>query len=390
MNISLKKFFKKNNGITLVSLVITIIVLLILAGISLTAITGDNGIIKKAKESKKSAEQTAVIEQIHTEVIASMGVNNVLNVDMLINKLKNIDGISCSKTGDGGLSIEVNKIEMLVDVEGNINEVTTVTTPPTTAVTIMTKYQDASSSNKVAVIPKGFKVSSRVSEQNINNGLVVIDSLGNEFVWVPVEKNSLTQPDTNWETMANTATDSADVQNGITTEELKKEYDAMFNSINKNGGFYVARYKTKMEGNIVKCTPAQKSETGFSYKYDWYTFYKAQKDGYSSSSVGSSMIWATQRTQLINWIKTTSGYTKTTTTTPDINKAYKNIYGLESKYPEWLIESKERDATISRKIMGTNNGGTSFGVEEITNWVTTGDRASNTTGIASRITLYIK
>ena len=50
-----KKNFEK--GITLIALVITIIILLILAGISIAMLTGDNGILTKASNSK---EQTAV------------------------------------------------------------------------------------------------------------------------------------------------------------------------------------------------------------------------------------------------------------------------------------------------------------------------------------------
>lgn len=42
---------KQKNGITLVALVVTIIILLILAGVVIGAISGDNGILKKAKEA---------------------------------------------------------------------------------------------------------------------------------------------------------------------------------------------------------------------------------------------------------------------------------------------------------------------------------------------------
>ena len=48
---------KKNKGITLVALVVTIVVLLILAGVSINLVLGDNGIVKKAQDAKtKSAE----------------------------------------------------------------------------------------------------------------------------------------------------------------------------------------------------------------------------------------------------------------------------------------------------------------------------------------------
>lgn len=49
---SRKKFIKENNGITLVALVVTIVILLILAGISLNLVLGENGIISRAQEAK--------------------------------------------------------------------------------------------------------------------------------------------------------------------------------------------------------------------------------------------------------------------------------------------------------------------------------------------------
>ena len=48
---------KRNNGITLIALVITIIVLLILAGVAISMLSGENGILKKAAEAKNEMEQ---------------------------------------------------------------------------------------------------------------------------------------------------------------------------------------------------------------------------------------------------------------------------------------------------------------------------------------------
>lgn len=54
---------KKENGITLIALVVTIIVLIILAGISISLVLGDNGIITKAKQAKAETEQAKVNEE---------------------------------------------------------------------------------------------------------------------------------------------------------------------------------------------------------------------------------------------------------------------------------------------------------------------------------------
>ena len=56
---------KRNKGITLVALVITIILLLILAGITLMALTGDNGLFTRAKEAKEKTQKEAAIEKIN-------------------------------------------------------------------------------------------------------------------------------------------------------------------------------------------------------------------------------------------------------------------------------------------------------------------------------------
>ena len=55
---------KKQNGITLIALVITIIVLLILAGVSIATLTGENGILSKAETAKMETDEGKIIEEI--------------------------------------------------------------------------------------------------------------------------------------------------------------------------------------------------------------------------------------------------------------------------------------------------------------------------------------
>ena len=59
-----KKSLKTSNGITLIALVITIIVLLILAGISISMLSGDNGILQKSTDAKVKTEKAQIIERI--------------------------------------------------------------------------------------------------------------------------------------------------------------------------------------------------------------------------------------------------------------------------------------------------------------------------------------
>ena len=64
-----------NKGITLIALVITIIVLLILAGISIAMLTGENGILTKASKAKEETQRTDIIERARIEVLGIQSEN---------------------------------------------------------------------------------------------------------------------------------------------------------------------------------------------------------------------------------------------------------------------------------------------------------------------------
>ena len=65
----------KSSGITLIALVVTIIVLLILAGISIQMLTGDNGILTRAADSKVKSERSQIIEEARIDILAEMTDN---------------------------------------------------------------------------------------------------------------------------------------------------------------------------------------------------------------------------------------------------------------------------------------------------------------------------
>ena len=69
---STKKYqVKTNNGITLIALVITIIVLLILAGVTIATLTGENGILTRATEAKEKTQEGEDIENIKLAISES-------------------------------------------------------------------------------------------------------------------------------------------------------------------------------------------------------------------------------------------------------------------------------------------------------------------------------
>lgn len=68
----MNKKIRNERGITLIVLVITIIVLLILAGVTFNALSGENGIITRAKDAKQKVEETDVDEQINLAVLSAI------------------------------------------------------------------------------------------------------------------------------------------------------------------------------------------------------------------------------------------------------------------------------------------------------------------------------
>jgi type II secretory pathway pseudopilin PulG len=85
---------KEKNGITLIALVVTIVVLLILAGTSIAMLTGDNGIISQAKNAKDKTNEANAKEQIDVEVAGSYGTDGKINITQLNENLGHIDGLT--------------------------------------------------------------------------------------------------------------------------------------------------------------------------------------------------------------------------------------------------------------------------------------------------------
>ena len=67
---------KRNKGITLIALVITIIVLLILAGITISMLSGENGILTKAAEAKTKTDKSSEEEQVKLAALSALAADN--------------------------------------------------------------------------------------------------------------------------------------------------------------------------------------------------------------------------------------------------------------------------------------------------------------------------
>lgn len=119
----IKNKLKDRKGITVIALVITIIVLLILAGVSIASLTGPNGLLTKANEAKEETAKAGAIEKVQKEVVSSYDNNGNLNMDRLKENLKNNLGLTdgdIKDNGDGSITVTVDGYEVTVDSDGNV------------------------------------------------------------------------------------------------------------------------------------------------------------------------------------------------------------------------------------------------------------------------------
>lgn len=113
----MKTKFKNAKGITLIALVITIIVLLIFAGVTIATLTGDNGILTQAGKAKDKTTEAESIERVQVEVAGSYGLDGTIDKDQLNKNLGNIAGLKIGESNFGGENI-VKELPVTVTLNG--------------------------------------------------------------------------------------------------------------------------------------------------------------------------------------------------------------------------------------------------------------------------------
>ena len=109
-----------NRGITLIALVITIIVLLILAGVTISLTLGDEGIFKVAEKSVDETKKAQIKEKIQMEVVGSYDNNGKIDIDELLKNIeKNMLGAQISGS-DFPITVTVDESSFTVDEKGNV------------------------------------------------------------------------------------------------------------------------------------------------------------------------------------------------------------------------------------------------------------------------------
>ena len=107
-------------GITLIALVVTVVVLIILAGVSINAVLGDNGIIKKANQAASVTKEAEVKEAINRTILEFYLTNDYETLEDFL-KAKAEDGSidSVTKNADGTLTVKKGNYSVTVENKTN-------------------------------------------------------------------------------------------------------------------------------------------------------------------------------------------------------------------------------------------------------------------------------
>ena len=274
---------KNNKGITLVALVVTIVVLLILAGVSINLVLGDNGIVKKAQDAKtKSAEASE---------------NDLKGMNSLVSEM---EGALAGNGGAGGSGTDTK-----VPAEA------TAETAPYFPNNTFTK-----------------------KEGTIDTGLVIQDASGNEYVWVVVPKSlyNNTAYNSNNAKKPSSSTDYANIEyclqqytakyrDGTSYSDAYYPDDknvgwfadataynnlknSMLKSVYENGGFYVGRYEAGIETTGTNRTSNTDKNSDGKYTIEGMPTPVTKADAYPYTYV--------TRTQAQNLARNVNSGTKTT------------------------------------------------------------------------------
>ena len=340
----------KDKGITLIALVITIIILLILAGISISALT-NQGLFKNAKTAQNATEK-AEKEQGQRLNEYEDEINKYLN----------------------NSNEDKKEVKLVAD---NINKVLSTTDN--------TELKDAKN-NKI-VVPAGFKIVNGAT--TVDKGIVIEDvtetaTKGSQFVWIPV--GTIIKSDGTTATItlgrydfdATTGKESAysgsyieeDANDTSTLKKygntIAKNITNFKNSVATNGGYYIGRYeaRTATARNAAGNALTQITEKGTENVYNYVTQLQAaqlSQNMYNSdkftSDLMNSYAWDTA-TVFIQNCGTNSKYSRQnslytslaqagTNSLTDTSKidVQCNIYDMASNILEWITETSSGSST---------------------------------------------
>ena len=334
-----KQKLKESKGITLIALVITIIVLLILAGVTIATLTGDNGILKKAGDAKTQTEQAKEDENLKIAIAGSYGTDGKLNLKDLKDNLEN-QGINYDKNNTGfPLEVTVNGEKKKIDENGNVTVKLESVADSKTKGTVfndVTTLEDTYG-NQVK-IPKGFKIAND-SATDVTGGIVIEDAtytntIGSQFVWIPVGTGENAIKKANKET----------VDIALGRYDFTKNSDGTIKTSEYSGSYTedtTASHKSGYENAIAKDIEQFKTSVKNNHGY-YIGRYEAGITGYDGFDEDNRN-WTGTNIQVVckagqevwNYIKQ-----------PKASEVSRNMYGSEAKVTSDLINSYAWDTAI--------------------------------------------
>ena len=293
---------KQERGITLIALVVTIVVLLILAGVSISLVLSNNGVISKAKDAKNQYAEAQtndekqlneVSDWIDTKVgsdydPASEGVP--IPVGYYYVGGTKAKGIVISDN-EADKELDKGKENVRRDLAGNQWVWVPVETPSTLYTTVAAGQKLAGST--------GVKTT-----KYTNSAIISGKTRG-----VSGDESSYREPDI----LTNSTygdTDERAKTAGFSSlanmaETMKSDYEEMIASLEKYKGFYIGRYELTANGEKTGATQTS---------VDWYTLYKNCTTLAVGSKVKTKMIWGLQWDATCNWLEG-SGFNITNSST---------------------------------------------------------------------------
>ena len=404
------------HGITLIALVVTIVVLLILAGITISLVFSENGIIAKAREAANKTNESIINEHAQMNDVTAAMENMLNGTD---------GGDTPEKPEDPTENWDLSKVDPVQSTDA-----TPVTVP----------------------VPKGYVASKVTGETTVENGFVIYEETDevndtnkdtaqttrNQFVWVPVaDVSEMYGTDAsgkkwgklysfsadgitpvNWTeqngVMTVTTTSgsnsyrepevvSFDSSNSVNLTQLETQFDSMIASVEKYGGFYIGRYET---GNLSQAETVVVKNNIDIGSQTWYTIYNKSKEVAANSNVTTTMIWGCQWDATLRWMYNSGDSDKKTYTYNSTGKgnysgtqgssnriiptgsneqyAVNNIYDMAGNARDWTIEANNTDVRVLR-----GGGGGDDAVSYSTSSRNANGPSNGGNGDGSRIALYI-
>ena len=350
-----------------------IVVLLILAGISIGALTSDNGIINQTHDAKNDTEYAGWEEQIDLAIIDAESKHRNPSLDDIKEELKNKGVIDDYSQVDKDGVITTN--EPVYEIAGKLDDYLPFV--PGKFATKNEEYTDKTSEEeyKTVTVPEGFQI--LPDKSKIDDGLVIEDKNGSQFVWIPVSDiNDMAQCSTaggscklklegnelRCTTHTSTETESTEIYivGKLYAKTTGESFGTVNTTYNPNSGLRepaVVTGSSSGTGTSYDGDSTNLSQLGYS-KYS--EFLTALKDQYKemATSVAKYKGFYVGRYELglegdTPVSKNASENSSTVTTASADSLSLKNWYGLYKKCLEYKVPKISNSSVTSTMIWGS-------------------------------------